>query len=179
MLLNELVRSRADRDLESALRAMIAARKAGSVTTVSLDQLANNAGIGGLTKSSLERFLNNHPGIAKHIGDFDDSTVEFADPNDDTSDFNLTVPDSGAEPEQEPGAGEDNLDSTDLGDFALAPDAAANPATSVDLSAGTNTGAPMTPDNRVSPTQDNGAMPKPKEYDQVQSAAQRALGRRS
>lgn len=175
MLLNELVRSRADRDLESALRAMIAARKAGSVTTVSLDQLANNAGISGLTKSSLERFLNNHPGIAKHIGDFDDSTVEFVDPSDDAGD--IAAPDSSAEPEL--GAGEDNLDSTDLGDFALAPDAAASPETSIDLSAGTNTGAPMTPDNRVSPTQDNGARPKPKEYDQVQSAAQRALGRRS
>ncbi len=177
MLLNELVRSRADRDLESALRAMIAARRAGSITSVGLDQLAKNAGIASLTKSSLERFLNSHPGIAKHVGDFDDNTVKFQDPNDNSGVTDLTMPDADAEPEL--GAGEDNLDSTDLGDFALAPDATEDPTASIGLSAGTNTGAPMTPDSRVSPTQDNGAMPKPKEYDQVQTAAQRALGRRS
>ena len=178
MLLSELVRPRADRELESALRAMIAARRAGSITSVSLDQLAKNAGIDGLTKGSLERFLNSHPGIAKHVGDFDDNTIELQDPSDDTSDFDLTAPE-GPDAAAEPGAGEDNLDSTDLGDFGLAPDAAEDPAASVDLAAGDNTGAPMTPDNRVSPTQGNGAKPKPKEYDQVQTAAQRALGRRS
>lgn len=163
MLLSELVRSSSDRELESALRAFLSARKAGEVTAVSFSQLAKAAGITSITKSAFDNFLEKHPELQASIEQTSDNGVALADPN------------QPAEPE----VPEEPADDTADDEFSLAPDSMDDMGAGIDLTAGTNTGAPMTPSSRVQPDQGNGAKPQPQEYDQVQTAAQRALGRRS
>ena len=170
MLLSELVRSQSDYELESALRAAISARRVGSISAISYSQLAKMANLDSLSKAAFDAFIEKHPDLGKFIEQSSDNGIALADPSslEEPADTDLTPePEAGKEPE----AGADDL--------SLAPDAMDDMGAGIDLSAGTNTGAPLTPDNRVQPTQDNGAAPKPKEYDQVQTAAQRALGRRS
>ncbi len=164
MLLAELVRSRSDYELESALRAAISAHRAGSLSAVSFSQLAKLANLDSLSKAAFDSFIEKNPKLGKYIDQTSDNGIALADPS--TAD----------EPEFEPPADDEPQAGPDVG---LAPDAVDDMGAGIDLSAGTNTGAPLTPDTRVQPTQDNGAAPKPKEYDQVQTAAQRALGRRS
>ena len=171
MLLAELVRSDSDRELESALRAAISARKAGSVTTIGFNQLAKMANINTLTKSAFDSFIEKHPELAASIDTTSDNGVALADPSKEPEvpevDLDAEPADDSAEP-----AGAENPD------LSLAPDAM-DTMGGPDLMAGTNTGAPLTPDSRVAPDQGNGAKPHPQEYNAVQKAAQRALGRRS
>lgn len=172
MLLSELVRSSSDRELESALRAFLSARKAGSVTTVSYAQLAKAAGLTSISKGAFDNFIEKHPELQSSVEQSSDNGIALADPSQPVDSEPV-----GDEPEMEP-ADDTGADAA-APDVSLAPDAMDDMGAGIDLSAGTNTGAPLTPDTRVSPDQGNGARPHPQEYDQVQKAAQRALGRRN
>ena len=170
MLLAELVRSDSDRELESALRAAISARKAGSVTTIGFNQLAKMANINTLTKSAFDSFIEKHPELAASIDTTSDNGVALADPSKEPE-----VPE--VDLDAEPADGENPADPTNP-DLSVAPDAM-DMMGGPDLMAGTNTGAPLTPSSRVVPDQGNGANPRPQEYNAVAKGAQRALGRRS
>lgn len=170
MLLAELVRSDSDRELESALRAAISARKAGSVTTIGFNQLAKMANINTLTKSAFDSFIEKHPELAASIDTTSDNGVALADPSKEPE-----VPE--VDLDAEPADGEETADPANP-DLSVAPDAM-DMMGGPDLMAGTNTGAPLTPGSRVGPDQGNGANPRPQEYNAVAKGAQRALGRRS
>ena len=171
MLLAELVRSESDRELESALRAAISARKAGSVTTIGFNQLAKMANINTLTKSAFDAFIEKHPELSVSIDATSDNGVALTDPSKEPETPEV---DLDAEPT------DDSADPTDPTnpDLSVAPDAM-DMMGGPDLMAGTNTGAPLTPASRVAPDQGNGANPRPQEYNAVAKGAQRALGRRS
>ncbi len=166
MLLVELIQSDSDRELESALRAALSARKAGSITTVGFNQLAKSAGLTSLTKSAFDNFVANHPELSAGIEQTSDNGIALADPD---AEPEMDMPDDAADDVAMAAGGAD--------DATLAPDAV-DDFGGPDLTAGTNTGAPMTPSSRVSPDQGNAIKPQPQEYDTVQRSAQRALGRR-
>ena len=166
MLLVELIQSDSDRELESALRAALSARKAGSITTVGFNQLAKSAGLTSLTKSAFDNFVANHPELSAGIEQTSDNGIALADPD---AEPEMDMPDDAADDVAMAAGGADNA--------TLAPDAV-DDFGGPDLTAGTNTGAPMTPSSRVSPDQGNAIRPQPQEYDTVQRSAQRALGRR-
>lgn len=170
MLLAELVRSDSDRELESALRAAISARKAGSVTTIGFNQLAKMANINTLTKSAFDSFIEKHPELAASIDTTSDNGVALADPSKEPEAPEVDL-------DAEPADGENPADPMNP-DLSVAPDAM-DMMGGPDLMAGTNTGAPLTPSSRVVPDQGNGANPRPQEYNAVAKGAQRALGRRS
>jgi len=170
MLLVELIQSDSDRELESAVRAALSARKAGSITTVGFNQLAKSAGLTSLSKSAFDNFISNHPELSAGIEQTSDNGIALADPS---AEPEMDMPDDTEQPED--GAADDVAAAAD--DSTLAPDAV-DDFGGPDLMAGTNTGVPMTPSSRVSPDQDNAITPHPQEYDTVQKSAQRALGRR-
>jgi len=177
MLLVELIQSDSDRELESALRAALSARKAGSITTVGFNQLAKSAGLTSLSKSAFDNFVANHPELSAGIEQTSDNGIALADPD---AEPEMDMPDDAEQPADDSappadGAADDVAMAAD--GATLAPDAM-DDLGGLDLTAGTNTGAPMTPSSRVSPDQGNAITPKPQEYDTVQRSAQRALGRR-
>ena len=173
MLLVELIQSDSDRELESALRAALSARKAGSITTMGFNQLAKSAGLTSLSKSAFDNFVANHPELSAGIEQTSDNGIALADPD---AEPEMDMPDDTEQPEG--GAADDVAMAAGGADNAtLAPDAV-DDFGGPDLTAGTNTGAPMTPSSRVSPDQGNAISPQPQEYDTVQRSAQRALGRR-
>jgi hypothetical protein len=180
MLLVELIQSDSDRELESALRAALSARKAGSITTVGFNQLAKSAGLTSLSKSAFDNFVANHPELSAGIEQTSDNGIALADPD---AEPEMDMPDDAEQPADDSappadGAADDVAMAAGAEDGAtLAPDAM-DDIGGLDLTAGTNTGAPMTPSSRVSPNQGNAITPHPQEYNTVQKSAQRALGRR-
>ena len=119
-----------------------------------------------LYQTAFDNFVANHPELSAGIEQTSDNGIALADPD---AEPEMDMPDDAADDVAMAAGGAD--------DATLAPDAV-DDFGGPDLTAGTNTGAPMTPSSRVSPDQGNAIRPQPQEYDTVQRSAQRALGRR-